>query len=179
MALTGRLAGQPSIVSPPDWTPITSIAGQAKAPYPDMNLCTRPLVSPYIWNFQLSSIIDFLIYHIVIGIGSWFDFSFLKFAKIVCGMSYDLFWWMFHVHLKRVYFGAGGRYVQMHFWSIWSEVCFYSNISVLDFCLDNLSIIENVILRYDILNTSKTCFSKILHFMYLTGTLYLNYFLNR
>ena len=50
---------------------------------------------------------------------------------------------------KNVYSAAiGWNFLYMSVSSIWSEVWFKSNISLLIFCLDDLSIVENGVLKF-------------------------------
>ena len=67
----------------------------------------------------------------MIGESAWYDFSLL-------GLNLsDLFWKMFLGHCRRIYYTAfEWNVLHRSFKSIWSDVSFIANVSLLTFCLE-------------------------------------------
>ena len=80
---------------------------------------------------------------------SWYDFNLFKLVKTFCGLKYFLSWIIFHVHLRRLSISANIGwnilYVSVRF--MWCIMLFKSNISLLFFCLNNVSTVESEVLK--------------------------------
>lgn len=90
----------------------------------------RCLASMHLCGFH---VVDFQFHSVMVGKGAWCDFSLRKiYWDLYCGLTYDLSWRMFHVHLGRRYILLFvDRMFSVSIKSVWANVSFEASVSVL------------------------------------------------